>query len=125
MNNITILGRLTKDLELKETKNGKPYVFFTVASRNYADNTAFIPCIAYDRNASILEKYASKGSRICVKGYVETVKKENERDRNIVRVDALELADSKGAESSTDPIETENEAKFYEVEDLGEMELPF
>ena len=125
MNNIMILGRLTKEPELKEGKNGMLYVFFTLASRNFAEKTAFINCIAFERTASIIEKYAKKGSRISVKGYIDTVRNKDGNSYNIVKVEQLELADNKSSEETFEPDERDKEEVFYQVEDLGEIELPF
>ena len=123
MNTIMIMGRLTKDPELKETKKGTPYVSFTLASRNFADKTAFIPCIAFERTAAILEKYAQKGTRISVRGFIETVQKEDGRNNNIVKVEQLELADNK---ESTETVPADAAAMpSYTEEDIDEMELPF
>ena len=125
MNNIMILGRLTKEPELKEGKNGMLYVFFTLASRNFAEKTAFINCIAFERTATILEKYTKKGSRISVKGYIDTVHNKDGNAYNIVKVEQLELADNKITEDTFEPNEQDKEEVFYQVEELGEIELPF
>jgi len=70
MNKVELLGRLTKDIELKEAKNGKKYAKFTLAvpKAGDKDKTNFIDCIVFDKMAETIEKYVDKGKRIIVSG---------------------------------------------------------
>lgn len=70
-----IIGRITKDLELKETNNQKSVVSFTLACDNgYGDNkqTAFIECVAWNQMAENLCVYQKKGSLIGLSGNIRT-----------------------------------------------------
>ena len=77
-NTTTIIGRLTKDPELRTTSNGVSVVSFTIAvERNYKGSdgekiTDFIPVIAWRKTAEIVSKYLSKGSLCSVTGALQT-----------------------------------------------------
>lgn len=78
LNNIQIIGRLTKDPELKTTESGKTYLKYDVAverdftSRDGEKVTDFLPCIAFDNKSEIISRYFRKGSKITVCGRLET-----------------------------------------------------
>lgn len=70
MNKLEIMGRLTKDVELKESKKGTKYVNFTLAVPRKSDKeqTDFIECIVFGSLAEVIVKYVEKGNRIIVEG---------------------------------------------------------
>lgn len=72
MNNVSIIGRLVRDLELKETNSKRNYVRFTVAVNRGQDDADFIDCVAWDDLAVNLVKFNSKGSQIGVSGSIRT-----------------------------------------------------
>lgn len=68
MNNVILLGRLTKDVELKiSEKTKKNYAMFSLAIPN-GENTNFIDCIAFDKVAETINVYVKKGNRLLVEG---------------------------------------------------------
>lgn len=70
MNKLELIGRLTKDVEVKESKKGTKYANFTLAVQRKAENdkTDFIECIAFGNIAEVISKYVEKGNRILVEG---------------------------------------------------------
>lgn len=73
LNRVTLVGRLTRDLELRSSVNGKPYVGFTLAvNSNFSDQAAFIPCYAWNKTAENMVKYLNKGSLIALDGRIYT-----------------------------------------------------
>lgn len=74
MNNVSLIGRLTKDVEERRTQNGTPVVSFTLAvnRRKKEDGADFIPCIAWDKAAETIAKYVHKGDLFGVTGYIQT-----------------------------------------------------
>ena len=85
MNNIIIIGRLTRDPELNKTQSNVSYVRFTLAvNRTFADESGerqadFITCIAWRDQAENLVKYMKKGSQIGVQGRIQTGSYESEK----------------------------------------------
>lgn len=70
MNKIEILGRLTKDVEVKKSKNDKSFITFSIAvpRKMNKDITDFIDCIAFGKIAESIYKYTEKGNRIMIIG---------------------------------------------------------
>lgn len=75
MNKVIIMGRLTKDPEIKYTQANMAIARFTVAvDRKGKDNNEadFINCVAFDKKAEFLEKYWSKGMKMLLTGRIQT-----------------------------------------------------
>ena len=74
MNNVQLIGNLTKDIEMRKTQNGKSVVNFTLAvARTFnREETDFIQCQAWGKTADILHQYCHKGSKIGLSGSIET-----------------------------------------------------
>lgn len=77
LNSIVIMGRLTRDCELRRTNSGKPVASFTIAvDRDYNPDggekqTDFIDIVAWNGTAEFVDKYFGKGSMIVVQGRLQ------------------------------------------------------
>lgn len=77
LNNITIMGRLTKDPELRYTQNGTAVTSFTLAvERDYSGKDSekqvdFIDCLAWRHTAEFLAKYFSRGRMVVAAGRLQ------------------------------------------------------
>jgi single-strand DNA-binding protein len=105
MNRVILLGRLTKDVELKQTPNGVSVVNFTIAvNRRFDKEQAdFINCIAWRNTAEFVAKYFSKGSSIAVVGSIQTGSYEKEGQKvytTDVNVEEVYFAGSKASNES-------------------------
>ncbi|ALA98551.1 putative single-strand DNA-binding protein [Spiroplasma kunkelii CR2-3x] len=105
LNRVSLVGRLTRDLELKNSVNGKPFVAFTLAVNNIFNNQAsFIPCFAWNKTAENMVRYLKKGSLIALDGRLQTRSDNvNGQVTTIVQViaDMVSFLDSKGASAAT------------------------
>ena len=75
MNQVNLLGRLTKDVEFRfGAGSGNPIARFTIAvNRKFKkDEADFINCIAFGKTADIINQYFSKGSQIAISGNIRT-----------------------------------------------------
>ena len=75
INKAILMGRLTRDPELRHTGTEKAVCNFTVAIDNgYGDNrsTDFINCVAWNKTAEFVDKYFTKGRMIIVIGRIQT-----------------------------------------------------
>lgn len=78
MNKVILVGRLTKDPELRRTSSDIPFVLFTVAiNRTYVNKagerqTDFINCVAWRNQAENLARYQRKGNLVGVEGSLQT-----------------------------------------------------
>jgi single-strand DNA-binding protein len=75
MNKVFLIGRLTKDPEIRVTTTGKKVCNFSIAINDGKDSsgqelTTFMNCIAWERLAEILEMYVKKGVKVCVIGSI-------------------------------------------------------
>ena len=90
MNKILLVGRITRDLELKKTSNGISYVRFTVAidrpftNQNNQRVTDFINCVVWRGQADNLAKYQGKGSLISLEGILTVTNFENNGTRSTI-----------------------------------------
>ena len=107
MNNVTIIGRITKDLELRTTSNDKSVCEFTLAvNRKGIEGTDYITCIVWNKPAENLVKYQGKGSLIAVVGSLRVEKYQDKEDKTRYR--AYVIANSIGY------LETKKESKVQE-----------
>lgn len=109
LNKVVLGGRLTADVELKQTPTGTPVSTFTIAVTRKAnrEKTDFINCIAWKNTAEFVSKYFRKGSSICIAGEIQTRSWEDQNTRQKryateVIVDEVYFVDSK-SESATQP----------------------
>ena len=77
INKVILMGRITQDLELKQTPNGTSVLAFTVAvERNYSKGedkqSDFINCVAWKEKAEFISKYFGKGRMIAIEGNLRT-----------------------------------------------------
>lgn len=85
MNTIQLIGRLTKDIELRENQSGNKYCFLTLAVRRNRvakpeeQNTDFIDCVCFGKTAELVAKVKKKGEMLGVVGTlnIDNVRKEN------------------------------------------------
>jgi len=77
INRVILIGRLTRDPELKSTNNGNYFCRFSLASNRNIYNrqtgesreeVGFFECVAWGKSAETIHKYLQKGRRICVEG---------------------------------------------------------
>lgn len=107
LNHIDIMGRLTRDVELRRTQSGTPVASFTLAvDRDFSGKdsgekeTDFIDCVAWKSTAEFVSKYLSKGRMAVVSGRLQirgwTDKEGNKRRTAEVVADNVYFGDSNG-----------------------------
>lgn len=72
MNSVQLIGRITKDLELKRTTSGTGALQFSLAVSRAKEGTDYIGCVAYGKTAENMERYLHKGSQIGIEGRIQT-----------------------------------------------------
>ena len=132
LNHIVLMGRLTRDPELRKTQQGVAVASFTLAvNRDYGkDGTDFIDCVAWRSTGEFVSKYFKKGQTAAVSGRLQirdyTDKDENKRRAAEVVVENIYFTDSKKNETSVfnSPTSGLDDEDFEELED-DEENLPF
>ena len=127
LNKIFIMGRLTRDPELRRTQSGTAVTSFTLAvdrdfkGQNGEKETDFLDVVAWRNTAEFVAKYFAKGRVAVVDGRLQirdwTDKDGNKRSKAEVVADNVYFADSKKQESGYAP------GGYIEIEDDGD--LPF
>lgn len=106
MNNICLMGRLSADVELKQTQSGVSVCSFTLAVNrpNVKDTTDWINCVAWRGTAEFITRYFKKGNMIAVTGILTSRKYQdnngNKRTAFEVVVDRAEFCESKGNDAT-------------------------
>ena len=89
MNNVTLIGRPTKDPDLRYTASGTAVATFTLAvNRNYTNQngdrkTDFINCVIWRKPAETLANYVRKGTLIGISGRLQTRNYENQQGQRV------------------------------------------
>ena len=110
INNVTLVGRLTKEPDLRYTSNGTAAASFTLAvNRSFknanGDREAdFINCVIWRKAAETLANYARKGTLLGITGRIQTRNYENQQGQRVyvteVVVENFQLLESKNNNSS-------------------------
>lgn len=118
INSVVLVGRLTKDIELRKTQSGLSVASFTVAcdrrlsqeQRNNNEQSAdFINCVAWRGSADFLGKYARKGDTVGVEGKIQT--RNYDRDGQRVYVTEV-LANSVNLLHSKQTAQSQEQASY-------------
>lgn len=124
LNQIVIMGRLTRDPELRRTGTGLAVASFTVAvdrdwpSKDTGEKeTDFIDCVAWRQTGEFVSKYFSKGSMIVVSGRLQirpwTDKDGNKRKTAEIVADNVYFGESKKKESDQSNTSTHWDNPYY------------
>ena len=131
LNKIILMGRLTRDPELRRTGNGTEVVTFSLAvDRDYKSQsgereTDFIDVVAWRSTAEFVSKYFTKGRMAVVEGRIQvrdwTDKDGGRRRSTEVVVDNVYFGDSKRAVSESDTSAPTGEFTEVPEEEKGEL----
>ena len=102
INRVVIVGRLTRESELKQTTSGKSLCKFSIAVSGYKDEVGFFDCIAWGTTAETIAKYVQKGKRIGIDGSLKFSSwvTDNKRQSKVeINVDTFQFLDSKQTDS--------------------------
>jgi single-strand DNA-binding protein len=112
MNQVNLIGRLTKNIEIKMTPSQKKVAQFTLAVYRTKEDTDFISCVAWEKTAELLEMYTFKGSQVGITGSIRTRSYDDPyvANRKVyvteVLVSSIYLLDSKKKEEQYRPANT-------------------
>lgn len=134
MNNVSLIGNLTRDPEIRYSQGERPTAIatFTIAvNRKYKregePDADFLRCVAFGKVAELIEKYFSKGNKIGLRGWIRTGSYQNKDGVTVyttdISVEDIYFVESRNQTSS--PAPQNNNADFTELPD-GMMDgLPF
>lgn len=134
MNKLIMMGRLTKDPEVRYGSDGKAIARFSLAvDRRYKDNngnypTDFFNLVSFGKTAEFVEKYLHKGVKILVEGEIRN--NNYQKDGKTVYSDqiianSVEFCESRNSQTNTQAdTQTDNDG-FQVMEGVTDEQLPF
>ena len=138
MNNVQLVGRFTRDPDIRYTDGGSSIARFNLAvdrayKREGGDSADFIGCIAFGKTAEFIEKYFHKGQRIGLTGRIQTGSYTNKDGVKVYTTDVVaervEFVESKGNggdnSSRADSGQNQYPEDFMAIPDGIDEELPF
>ena len=145
LNKVILIGRTTKEVELRRTSNGTAVATFTLALDNRyvlkdgKPSTDFISCVAWSNTAETMEKYVRKGALIAVEGRIQTRNYDNKDGNRVyiteVVVETMRMLESRGDRSAMNSLDNYapsssrdmiNEVESPEIEyNISDDDLPF
>lgn len=136
MNKVLLVGRFTKDPEIKYANSGLTIASFNVAvDRKYKkegeQSADFISCKAFGKTAEFIEKYFHKGMRIGIEGRIQTGSYQKDDGTKVyttdVVCDGVEFVESKSSDGNEPKAKQEEQQAddFVNVPDGIDEELPF
>lgn len=133
MNKVILMGRLTKDPDVRysNTSNGDQMCIarYTLAvdRRSKKDETDFVSCVAFGKNGEFVEKFLRKGMKMGISGRLQTGSYEKD-GRKVYTTDVVveehEFCESKGTSSQPQTAEPAPDG-FVNIPDGIDEELPF
>jgi len=142
MNNVCLIGRITKDPELRYTPSNVANAQFTLAvNREYKNANGeyeadFINCVAWKQTAEFVAKYAKKGNQLGITGSIQTrnYQAQDGTTRYVTEVIAKSVVLCDKASNNAPSTKTEQTPKVenqtpktadFDVKDVAEDDLPF
>lgn len=135
MNQVILVGRLTKDPEIKYGNNGATITRFSVAvDRRYSkegeQSADFINCVSFGKTAEFIEKYFKKGNRIAIVGRIQTGSYKKQDGTTVYTTDVIvndvEFVESKNSSGGNAQSQApSNDDGFMNIPDIPDEELPF
>lgn len=125
MNRIDLMGRLTRDAEVRATGEGSKVAKFSIAvpRRFKRDEADFLNCVAFGKTADFVEKYLKKGTKVVVGGRVQTGSYTKQDGTKVyttdVVVEEVEFAESK----QSGEVEITTDLRTF-AEDNGFISVP-
>lgn len=132
MNSVVLVGRTTKDIELRRTGSGTAVASFTLAvNRDFktqdGQEADFINCVAWKKTAELLEQYVHKGDRIALNGSIRTRNYEDNHGKKVyiteVLVNHVEFLETK--KNSEQSNYNNNDYSYTDLDNFNDTEIPF
>lgn len=138
MNKVILMGRLTRDPEVRMSGDTAVARFSLAVDRRFkkdGEQTAdFINCVAFGKTGEFIEKYGRKGTKFVVEGRIQTGSYTNKDGQKVyttdVVVEQIEFAESKASAdgntaNNTSNSNTPTDTSFMDIPDSIDEELPF
>lgn len=117
MNKVILIGRITRDITVKESANGKAFGSFSIAVKkafkNGDNDSDFFVCKAFGATAELIGRHFTKGQRIGIEGSLSQeswIDKDGKKvERVVVNVSSIEFIEPKNFQNSFTPSEVDDD----------------
>lgn len=133
MNSVQLIGRLTRDPDVRYTSEGAAIARFSLAvdrrfKQEGGDSADFINCVAFGRSADFIEKYFNKGKKLALTGRIQTGSYTNRDGAKVfttdVVVETVEFVESKTSNPPQAASNTSSDG-FMDIPDNAGETMPF
>ena len=131
MNNVNLIGRLTRDPEVKG-EDEKKVAHFSIAVDKWTregKSADFPNCVAFGRTAKVLQEYTHRGTMVGIEGRLTTSSYTNKDGKKVytteVTVNRLFLLESKKDEDAAAVSDKNQEDDFMKIPETSDEQLPF
>ena len=117
INKTILVGRLTRDPELRKTGTGKSVINFTVAcNRQFGDRDEadFINCVVWNHTADFMVNYLNKGALVGLEGRIQTGSSEDRETGKMVYTTDVVVDNLQALESKKDRVRTNEQSRYEE-----------
>ena len=135
MNTVILIGRLTKDPDIKKTQTDISVLSFTIAvNRSYKNQDGdyeadFINCVAWKKTAELIAEYFKKGDRIGIQGELQTRTYQDRDDKTVfvteINVRQIDFLQEKTQQESREQKVEPKADKTPEEFEIDDEEMPF
>lgn len=130
MNNVSLIGNVTRDLELKQVGQTQNTRFTLAVIRRFKrDESDFINCIAWGKQAETLCQYVKKGQKLAIIGNIRTGSYEREGTTVYTTDIVVESFEFLGGGKQSDPTSAPNtnnkQNSFDDLEPVDDGDMPF
>lgn len=121
LNIVSLIGRITKDVEIKYLKSGAPVADFSIANNQSKKNqngeweneTSFFNLILYGKTAENLKQYLTKGKKIAILGQLQQRRWKNQQGANqssvVIVVQQINLLDNNSNQQNQNQVQNQNQ----------------
>lgn len=131
MNSVQLIGRLTRDPEIRYTGSGSSIARFSIAvdrrfKQEGSDTADFINCVAFGKTAEFIEKFFNKGKKIALIGRIQTGSYTNNDGAKVYTTDVIaEQVEFVESKSSVNEVTEKGSNTFVNIPDGIEETIPF
>ena len=136
MNRVNLIGRLTRDPEVRMSQSGTAVATYTLAvdrpikKEGEEKNADFIRCICFGKTAEFCERYLAKGTKVGVDGRIQTGSYTDKDGKTVYTTDVIveshTFCESRGNRQQQEAAQTESSGEFVSVADgVDDEGLPF
>lgn len=135
MNKVFLIGRMTKDPEIRANDKGTSKTSFYVAINRLKEGVDFISCVAWNKQAELIGKYLHKGNQIALEGHIQTGSYDDKEGKKVYTTDVVvdnitfigsntKIEEPK-SEAKEQPKEKDPFEDFANEVELTDEDLPF